>query len=55
MHVPERLISIWDKSHANVSCQEIIAAELLVFIVVKHNLTRESKGGVTPEGGWDLL
>lgn len=40
---PERLILFWDKSHANLSCQEIIAVELLAFIAVKYNLTERAK------------
>lgn len=42
-HVPQRLIVIWDTSHASVSCQESIAVELLVFIAVKHNLTGRAR------------
>lgn len=43
IHFPERLILFWDKSHANLSCQEIIAVELLAFIAVKYNLTKRAK------------
>lgn len=43
IHFPESLILFWDKSHANLSCQEIIAVELLAFIAVKYNLTERAK------------
>lgn len=61
IHFLERLILFWDKSHANLSCQEIIAVELLVFIAVKHNLTRRarwqppSRATWERRSGWDFL
>lgn len=33
-HFPEKLILFWGRSHANLSRQEVIAVELLVFIAV---------------------
>lgn len=44
-YFPERLILFWGRSHANLSCQGMIAVELLVFIAVKHNFTCRAREG----------
>lgn len=49
-HFPEKLILFGGRSHANLSCQELIAVELLVFIAVKHNCTCRAEGAVTLQG-----